>query len=491
MDRGFDMHQVRRTILVRTFELFDIGALAVSALVARACVDPTFGPLPQALFGLLDQAVSMRIAVLVGALIFAWHHLLSGQQLYSSRRLSTFGAEVRDVAISVVYATGALGILTWVGPRPGLRPAFVASFLAVFLVVSLSTLVASRAILRLALRHLRLHGRNLRHVIVVGTNPRAQEYAAELRARPGLGFLVKGFVDEAAASVRLPESAGRIISTFEDFPNYLRDHVVDEVVVFAPVKSFYTQISLLVNSCEEQGVVVRLRSDLFQPALGDLEVEESPAMAFPLVTVYTGRMRGWKMLVKRLMDILGASILLVLASPVMFAAGIAVRLSAGPGVLFVQERLGLNKRRFRLLKFRTMVRDAEVLQKQLEEQNEVDGAAFKIRDDPRITGVGRFLRKTSVDELPQLLNVLRGDMSLVGPRPLPVRDYERFSDHAHRRRFSVRPGLTCLWQVSGRNGIPFDRWMQLDMEYIDKWSLGLDVVILAKTVPAVLRATGT
>jgi exopolysaccharide biosynthesis polyprenyl glycosylphosphotransferase len=485
------MHQVRRTILVRAFELFDIGALAVAALIARACVDPTFGPLPLALFGLLDQAVSMRIAVLVGALIFAWHHLLTGQQLYSSRRLSTFGAEVRDVAISVVYATGALGILTWVGPRPGLRPVFVASFLAVFLLVSLAILIASRAVLRLALRHVRLRGRNLRHVLIVGTNPRAHEYAAELRANPGLGYVVKGFVDVPSAASRLPDSAGRIVTSFDDFPNYLRTHVVDEVVVFAPVKSLYTEISRLVNACEAQGVVARIRSDLFQPAMGDLQVEESPAMTFPLVTVYTGRMRGWKMLVKRLMDILGASVLLVLASPLMIAAAIAVRMSAGPGVLFVQERLGINKRRFRLLKFRTMVRDAEALQKQLEARNEVDGAAFKIRDDPRITGVGRLLRKTSVDELPQLFNVLRGDMSLVGPRPLPVRDYERFNDDGHRRRFSVRPGLTCLWQVSGRNGIAFDRWMQLDMEYIDKWSLGLDVVILAKTVPAVLRATGS
>jgi len=156
----------------------------------------------------------------------------------------------------------------------------------------------------------------------------------------------------------------------------------------------------------------------------------------------------------------------------------------------VQHRVGLNKRRFRLYKFRTMVVDAEAQLPALEHRNEASGPVFKIRNDPRLTRVGHFLRESSLDELPQLVNVIKGDMSLVGPRPLPVRDYRGFTQDWHRRRFSVRPGITCLWQVNGRSGVAFDQWMKLDMEYIDHWSLMLDMKILLKTIPAVLRRTG-
>jgi lipopolysaccharide/colanic/teichoic acid biosynthesis glycosyltransferase len=159
-------------------------------------------------------------------------------------------------------------------------------------------------------------------------------------------------------------------------------------------------------------------------------------------------------------------------------------------VFFIQERVGLNKRRFRLYKFRTMVADAEERRREIEHLNEASGPVFKIRNDPRCTPVGKFLRKTSIDELPQLFNVLKGDMSLVGPRPLPVRDYQGFDQDWQRRRFSVRPGITCLWQINGRSSTPFEKWMELDMEYIDRWSLGLDFKILAKTIPAVLKGAG-
>jgi lipopolysaccharide/colanic/teichoic acid biosynthesis glycosyltransferase len=174
----------------------------------------------------------------------------------------------------------------------------------------------------------------------------------------------------------------------------------------------------------------------------------------------------------------------------MLLALILVKIDSDGPAIFSQERIGLNKRRFRLYKFRSMVQNAEKLQAQLESLNEVKGPVFKITDDPRITGVGRFLRKTSIDELPQFFNVLKGDMSLVGPRPLPVRDYSGFNNDWQRRRFSVRPGITCLWQVSGRSSVSFEQWMRLDIQYIDHWSLWLDIKILAKTIPAVLKGSG-
>jgi lipopolysaccharide/colanic/teichoic acid biosynthesis glycosyltransferase len=190
------------------------------------------------------------------------------------------------------------------------------------------------------------------------------------------------------------------------------------------------------------------------------------------------------------MDIFLASTILIISIPLMIVAAIALKLTSSGPILFVQDRVGLGKRIFRMYKFRTMVKNAECMQPGLEHLNEVCGPVFKIKNDPRITRIGNILRKTSIDELPQLINVVKGDMSIVGPRPLPVRDYEGFSADWHRRRFSVRPGITCLWQVNGRNKIPFDKWMQMDMEYIENWSLGLDAKILLKTIPSVLGRIG-
>ena len=177
-------------------------------------------------------------------------------------------------------------------------------------------------------------------------------------------------------------------------------------------------------------------------------------------------------------------------SPVLTCAALAIKLTSRGPVLYAQDRYGLYRRRFKMYKLRTMVKGAEALQTSLEHLNEASGPVFKIKHDPRMTRVGRFLRRTSIDELPQLVNVLRGEMSLVGPRPLPLRDVGRFSEAALVRRFSVRPGLTGLWQISGRSDLSFERWMELDMQYIDQWSLGLDLKIIAKTIPAVLKATG-
>jgi exopolysaccharide biosynthesis polyprenyl glycosylphosphotransferase len=196
------------------------------------------------------------------------------------------------------------------------------------------------------------------------------------------------------------------------------------------------------------------------------------------------------LLVKRLLDVVVSGTALVLLSPVLLLVALAIKLTSDGPILFSQQRFGLNRRLFRMYKFRTMIVNAEAQQSSLESQNEASGPVFKIRYDPRITKVGRFLRRTSLDELPQLVNVFRGDMSLVGPRPLPVRDVSRFGEAWLMRRFSVRPGLTCLWQVNGRSNTNFDQWIALDLKYIDTWSLKLDFLILVKTVPAVLRGTG-
>ena len=208
------------------------------------------------------------------------------------------------------------------------------------------------------------------------------------------------------------------------------------------------------------------------------------------MTHYARPADGWATIAKRVLDLLLAAVAIVVTAPVVLVAALLIKLTSPGPVFFTQERVGQNKRRFTVYKLRTMVADAEEVLQRVEHLNEVSGPVFKIKQDPRITPVGRFLRRSSIDELPQLINVLKGEMSLVGPRPLPLRDYAGFNEDWHRRRFSVPPGITCLWQICGRSSTPFDKWMELDMEYIDKWSLWLDLEILAKTIPAVLRGSG-
>jgi exopolysaccharide biosynthesis polyprenyl glycosylphosphotransferase len=272
----------------------------------------------------------------------------------------------------------------------------------------------------------------------------------------------------------------------EELESILMRHAVDEVLIALPVKSRYADIQTAIQVCEQVGVQIRHPADVFRYA------RARPVASGERFTVLsmTAGLDGRRVRIKRAIDVVGAAFLLVVSSPIFLAAGLVVGLSSPGPIIFRQRRFGLNKRQFAMYKFRTMVVEAEALQSSLEMRNEASGPVFKIREDPRVTRVGRILRRTSIDELPQLVNVLRGEMSLVGPRPLPARDVHRFAEAALMRRFSVRPGITCLWQVSGRSTLSFDDWIQLDLKYIDDWSLALDWQILARTIPAVLHGEG-
>jgi exopolysaccharide biosynthesis polyprenyl glycosylphosphotransferase len=268
----------------------------------------------------------------------------------------------------------------------------------------------------------------------------------------------------------------------------IADGPVDEVLIALPIHKYGPLVDTIVRHCEEQGIIVRVRTEMFNTGVARSYTDELEGV--PVVTIQSGPEDGWQLIAKRLIDILGSAGLLLVLAPVFAIVTLLIRLdSAGP-ILFAQERVGLNKRRFRMLKFRTMLDGADQQQLVLERLNEAEGPVFKIRNDPRITRVGRILRRFSIDELPQFFNVLKGDMSLVGPRPLPVRDVNRINVQWHKRRFSIKPGITCLWQVNGRSNIGFNDWVRMDLDYIDKWSLGLDLKILMKTIPAVFRGPG-
>jgi len=313
--------------------------------------------------------------------------------------------------------------------------------------------------------------------------------ARALQADTVLGYRVLGFVDHPWAGMADFRKTGcTVVCDFAGLASFLRENVVDEVVIGLPVNTFYSEASRVVALCEELGITTHFLSNLFDLNVARAKTERLDYDS--LITLHADARQGWALLVKRLLDITISLWCIALLAPVFLITAVLIKLTSPGPILFVQKRVGLNKRLISVHKFRTMVPDAEQKQAQFEHLNEVSGPVFKIRNDPRITGLGKFLRKASIDELPQLFDVLIGNMSLVGPRPLPLRDYLGFSKDWQRRRFSIRPGITCLWQITGRSSVSFERWMELDMEYIDQWSVWLDLRILIRTIPAVLKGSG-
>jgi exopolysaccharide biosynthesis polyprenyl glycosylphosphotransferase len=411
----------------------------------------------------------------------AWPIALQSAGVYRSQRMLRLQDVVRQVAIVGGIVTGVHFTVAFLLSAP-VAPLFP-------LVCGLGQL-AFLAALRLAgygaLRWLRREGRNYRQVLIVGSGPRAAYVQKVISWNPSWGISVMGFIDNGVP----PEGPAVIahqVFKLEDMVEILHDQVIDEVIVACP-RSMLAEIVGVVDACAAAGVPITLLSDLFGdylPAPRSTRFGTLPALSFAPVHHNLA-----KLFVKRAIDIVGATAGLLAAAPVLAVAAAAIRLSSPGPVLFRQVRCGLNGRQFVIHKLRTMYVDAEERKQELLEQNEMDGPVFKMKRDPRITPVGHVLRRFSIDELPQIWDVLRGHMSLVGPRPsLPteVVEYQTFE----RRRLSMRPGLTCLWQVSGRNEIGFDDWVRLDLEYIDTWSLRNDLKILLRTIPAVVGGTGS
>ena len=268
----------------------------------------------------------------------------------------------------------------------------------------------------------------------------------------------------------------------------LHEHSINGVLVSAK-RALFDQVEAAIRACELEGVEVWLVADFFRTQISHTSIDDF--YGHPVLVFRTTPGASWESVLKQLIDRLGALIALIVLAPLLLVFGLLIKITSPGPMFFRQQRSGLNGRPFTLYKFRTMVTNADQLKHELAAMNEMSGPVFKVTNDPRITPFGKFMRKFSIDEWPQFYNVLRGEMSLVGPRPLPVDEVKRFNDLAHRRRLSVKPGLTCLWQISGRNNVKdFKDWVRLDLEYIDNWSLWLDLKILARTVPVVLVGNG-
>ena len=477
----FTMRHFRRRILLKSFKFADLFTMVASFGLAMVSEQQAGG---QALEHFFAIRITILNLVMFLALMLLWQALFTVLGLYYSMRLSSRWSE----AIAVLKANSIGTVVIYVGAV--LFDVMVVTPLFLFVFWSLSTvfIVILRLVLRKFLGRVRGNGRNLRNIILVGTNQRAIQFANTILRKPHLGYSLTGFVDVHWHDADSQMQENYPLVSLDNLADFLQDNVVDEVMICLPLKEYYNQHQVITDICSEQGIIVRILADFFFSQLANAKVEYFEGSS--IVTIYTGVAEELHFFLKRVIDIVLSSVLLIVLAPLFFIITLVIKFSSPGPVFFVQERLGLNKHMFNMYKFRTMVSNAEALQEELEQLNEADGPVFKIKNDPRITREGRLLRKTSLDEFPQLLNVLKGDMSLVGPRPLPVRDYMGFDQRWFNRRFSVRPGMTCLWQIDGRSDIPFEQWIQLDLRYIDTWSLMLDFQILLGTIPAVLKCKG-
>ncbi|MGO8795886.1 MAG: sugar transferase [Candidatus Sulfotelmatobacter sp.] len=478
---------INRKIFSTGLKVFDLLLMVVTFAVSTLPLYHRVGRLSLAEF--FAMRVKLGNLLLFLGFLLIWHILFSVFGLYGSKRMSSRWEEVRDIVAvttlgTAMIAAAALTFRIWVVGRV---------FLVLFWLLSTSCVLLSRLLIRGSLAYARRHGRNLRNLLVIGTNPRAVSLVKGIQAKPHLGYRILGFADEEWSGLSEFHSQGfPLVSDLDTLPSYVRRNVVDEIVLALPIRSFHTYGSRIAEACEQQGIIVRFMPNIFDLKEAKHRTDELGADE-PLISHDSSISDAWGLAIKRAIDVVISAAAIIFLSPVLVLTALLVKLTAPGPIFFIQKRMGRNKRMFDIYKFRTMVVDAEKRLKDLEHLNEANGAVFKIKDDPRITPLGRFLRKTSIDELPQLFNVLKGDMSLVGPRPLQVRDYELFETFCgdwQRRRFSVRPGITCLWQIKGRSSTTFEKWMELDLQYIRTWSLWLDLEILAKTVPAVLKGSG-
>lgn len=477
---GAPASPAKRLQAKRFLRMARIGDTAIAVVVLLGgFLASNIDRMPTGLQGFLEIRLTIKNLLLVVGFAAAWRLICVLVGLYDEKRIGDRRAEASRIFTAVTMGS----MLALIFPLISVTHAFSPVAILFYWIGSATSMLLFRAGLRGLLYAPLPKGHD---VLIVGSGPRALTLFHSLFGERDKGFRLLGFVDSSDGEVA-PEIRGRLLGNLDRLEEILMRHAVDEVLIALPVRSRYSEIQRTIEICERGGVPARYLADVFQHRRnGKQQLAAEPLAAAPT----HGLPDDARLIAKRCLDVVLAGLALAGTLPVLAAAALAIKLTSPGPVLFAQERYGLNKRKFKMYKLRTMVMDAETQQALLETRNEASGPVFKIREDPRITLVGRVLRRFSIDELPQLLNVLRGDMSLVGPRPLPMRDVSRFSEPALMRRFCVYPGITCLWQVSGRSKVGFDRWIALDLQYIDEWSLTLDLKILLMTIPAVIKGVG-
>lgn len=418
------------------------------------------------------------VAVLTVLLLVAFR--LEG--VYNLRR----GATWLDEVYAIVNGT-TTGIIIMVVVTFFYRPLFYSRLIFLYAAVLIPSILAlSRAVKALTISSLRRRGIGVDHVLIVGAGETGLTVLRNLVAQPEYGYRVLGFLDDNPEKGRRDIGPFKALGGIDNLSRILKTHQVDEVIVALPWQ-YHERISRVIAEAGRAGVRVRVVPDLLQLSLNRVHMDQ--VAGIPLLSVREITLTGWNRVLKRGVDVLVAGMGLILLAPLMALIALAIRLDSPGPILFRQTRVGRGGKPFTMYKFRSMIANAEEMRAHLDALNEADGPIFKIKDDPRCTRVGRLLRRFSLDELPQLFNVLRGEMSLVGPRPaLPceVAQYQEW----HKKRLEVSPGMTGLWQVSGRSKLSFDEMVLLDIYYVENWSLALDLRIMLKTIPLVILGEG-
>jgi exopolysaccharide biosynthesis polyprenyl glycosylphosphotransferase len=400
--------------------------------------------------------------------------------LYNLARGTAWFDEVLAVAAGAFYGVGLLfAVVSLVRYPANSRLTFIYAYVLIVVLVALV-----RSLSRIFRALARRQGLGIARVLVVGDNSAGRMIMQGIVGQPHLGYRIVGFVDGAPGP-----DFGRFkrLGTLAELPSVCASHDIDEVIIALPA-AYHREILVIRDHCQRDGLAFKLVPDLFELSLN--RVEPDAINGIPLLSIKpTTAIQGWNRLLKRTLDVLLAGACLLLLAPLWGLIALLVRLDSPGPILFRQERVGRSGVRFVCLKFRSMREDADRVVQELLAQNEASGPIFKIRNDPRMTRVGRFLRRWSLDEIPQFWNVIRGEMSLVGPRPPLPREVAQYEPW-QLRRLEAAPGLTGLWQVSGRSELSFDEMVMLDLYYVENWSLGLDLRILARTIPAVFRGGG-
>lgn len=411
-----------------------------------------------------------------------WCLMLYMNGMYNSMRTRPFLEIIGIIIKASFYTYLAFGAVVFI-----FKLYFISRmFFAFFIITSISFIIVEKMVVFFIMHYVRRRGYNFRRILIVGTGRRAAGFISRIESHPEWGFKILGVInDEPARKVGEVKNI-KVIGPINNLTQILHRDAIDEVVFVVP-RLRLNHIENAIYACETEGIKATVAADLFDAKIARARPTELDGI--PLITFETTVAKEWQLFIKRVMDIIISGLVIILLMPLFVTVGILIKLTSSGPILFKQERSGLNGRKFILYKFRTMYKDADKRLSELKTLNEMNGPVFKIKKDPRITPIGKILRKFSIDELPQLFNVFVGHMSLIGPRPpipLEVEEYESWQ----RRRLSMRPGITCLWQVNGRNKVDFDEWMKLDLEYLDNWSLWLDCKILVKTIPVVLFGIG-
>jgi exopolysaccharide biosynthesis polyprenyl glycosylphosphotransferase len=412
-----------------------------------------------------------------------WVLVLTKLGAYTYQRFKSLRREMKLVAEASVISTLILLAADFI-LRFGYIPR---TYIGIFFIVNFLGLAGEKIILFNIAKEIRKRGKNRKKVLVVGSGVQAKNFIETVEKNLEWGLDIVGLVTENGLSFGEELYGKKILGTNSEIEKILHQYPVNEVIICASGIEM-GKVEGVLETCEREGVQIRINSDFFGKLAKKVTIDE--VYGLPIISFITIPDNEWAFYLKRLIDILMSGALLIVLSPFFLVIAILIKMTSEGPIFYEWNVIGFNKKPFRSWKFRTMVIDADEMKEKLMDLNEMKGPVFKIKDDPRITKVGRFLRKFSLDELPQLWTVFEGDMSLVGPRPAFPHELARYESY-HRRKLSIKPGITCLWQVNGRNRInDFDEWVRMDLEYIDKWSLWLDLKILLKTIGVVLIGTG-